>query len=87
VDAAILSIGGGRRPGSRAAAFSGAGAADVGELPIISDELLSGVGDMGGQGGAEVECGTGNRAWRTLTGATLMILGGAGDLSGLGIIL
>jgi hypothetical protein len=37
---------------------------------------------MGAQGGEEVQCGTGDRAWRTLAGATLMILGGIGDLAG-----
>lgn len=87
VGAAILSVGRKRGPGCGAAAFSGTCAADMGPRAIVPDELLSGVRDMGAQGGQEVECWTGNRAWRIRAGATLMMLGGVGNLSHLGIIV
>jgi hypothetical protein len=41
----------------------------------------------GAQGGEEVQGGAGDRPRRTLAGATLMILGGIGNLPGLGIIV
>ena len=50
-----MTIGGRRRPGSRGAGWPRAGGADVKELRIIPDQLLSGVRDMSAQGGEEIE--------------------------------
>jgi hypothetical protein len=62
------------------------GRGGMGPRTIIPDELLSGVRDMGAQVGQEVDCWTGTRAWRIRAGATLMTLGGVGNLSHLGIL-
>jgi len=83
--AAILSIGGGRRTGSRGAGFSRAGAADMGPLPIVPDELVSGIGDMRAQRGEKIECGTGKSAWRVSAGTAVMILGGIENQAAIGV--
>jgi len=38
--------------------LSRAGAADVGPLAIVSDQLWASIGDMGAKGGEEIESGT-----------------------------
>jgi hypothetical protein len=53
--AAILSIGEGRRPGSREAGISGASPADMGPLPPVTDELLSGIRHRSALAGEEIE--------------------------------
>jgi len=46
--ASVLSIGGGRQPGRRGSASSCAGAADMGPLAVVPNELLAGIGNMDG---------------------------------------
>jgi hypothetical protein len=64
-----------------------AGAAHMGPLPIVPDELVSGIGNMRAQGGEEIERGTGNSTWRASAGTPVMIVGGIGDAAGAGIIV
>lgn len=85
--AAVISIRGGRRPGRRGAGFSGAGAADMGPLAIVPDELLSGIGEVGAMGGEEIESRAGKSARRMRAGTAAMILGVVGDPSGPAIVV
>jgi hypothetical protein len=59
----------------------------MGPLPIVPDELVSGIGNMRAQGSEEIECGIGKNAWRVSAGTAVMILGGIGDAAGAGIIV
>jgi hypothetical protein len=67
--------------------MSGAGAADVRELPVVPYQLLTGVRDVSAKGGEEIERGTGGRGRRIRAGAALMILGIIGDLMSLPVIV
>jgi hypothetical protein len=58
------------------------GAANVGPLPIVPDELVSGIGDMRAQRSEEIQCGTRKGAWRVGAGTSVMILAGIGDAAG-----
>jgi hypothetical protein len=56
----------------RGAGLARAGAADVGELPVISDDLLACVGDVRAKGGEEIECRAGGGEGRVRAGAAIM---------------
>jgi len=58
-----------------------AGAADVGELPVISDDLLACVGDVRAKGGEEIEGRAGGGEGRVRAGAAIMTSGIVGDLT------
>jgi len=65
----------------------GAGAADVGELPVVPYQLLASVGDVDAKGGEEIKGGTGGGSRRIRAGAVIMILGIIGDLMSLAVIV
>jgi len=67
--------------------LSRAGAAAVGPLAVVSDQLLAGIGDMSAKGGEEIESGTGGRGGRMRAGAAIPILGIVGDLADLSVIV
>jgi hypothetical protein len=56
----------------------------MGPLPIVSDELVSGIGNMTAQGGKEIERGTGNSTWRASAGTAVMILGALSGIRDVG---
>jgi hypothetical protein len=57
----------------------------MGPLPIVPDELVSGIGDMRAQRGEKIECGTGKSAWRVSAGTAVMILGGIENQAAIGV--
>jgi hypothetical protein len=59
----------------------------MGPLPIVPDELVSGIGNMRAQGSEEIECGTGKSTWRASAGTAVMILGDIGDAARAGIVV
>ena len=67
--------------------MSRSGAADVGPLAIVSDQLLASIGDMSAKGGEEIESGTGRCGRRIRSGAAIMSLGIIGDLAGFSVIV
>jgi hypothetical protein len=44
-------------------------------LPIVPDELASGIRDVRAQRGEEIQCGIGKNAWRMSPRTGVMILG------------
>jgi hypothetical protein len=48
----------------------------MGPLPIVPDELVSGIRNVRAQGSEEIECGIGKSACRVSAGTAVMILGG-----------
>lgn len=59
----------------------------MGPLPVIADQLLCGIRDMGAEGGQEIESRTGDSAWRIPAGAAIVALEIIGDLTIVGVVM
>jgi hypothetical protein len=56
-------------------------------MPVITDQLLSGIPDMDAEGGQGIESRTGGSAWESPAGAAIVTFEIIGDLTVLGIMV